>query len=765
MLRTFAPNLSDPPLSTRPGADLSGALTGAIASIPQTLAYGLIVGGALGPDHLGIGILAALYGSVIVGLIAAIFGGCPYLVSGPRAATLLVFAGLIGVLKEAPGIAGLAEPGLAAFVLACAAAAIAALLQIAFGILRLGRLAHYIPLPVVAGFINGSALLIILSQVWPALGLARERSLLDLPAHLGAMQPGTLLLSALTIALVFGLRSRSRRPSMLLWAVSVASLIYLAADALGFGSALGGALPSPPTDAGWRFIGAEAVSLLSGPDGGELMRLILPAAISMAILSSLDTLLATAAVDEATLRHSQAGRQLGAEGAGNLLASLFAAIPGSSSMLRTQAALNGGMVSAAAPIGIALLTLAATALLGPLLPYLSQAVMAGLLIALGIDLFDKWTLARIRGALANERTPLVALGDLLTMLVVVAVTLFADLVTAVGVGILVALLSFVVQMARSPVRRVYRATALLARIHGDPWRRRFIEHHGREIAVIEVEGALFFGSSAKLREEVDKLLDDGIRHIALDMKRVADIDATGARALERLNHRIDAHGGLLTLGYLDRERRMGRINAFGRPRRGLEFVPRRIWLKLSYLGTLRAIGEGRFFHDIDGAVAACEAHLAAALPARPLEPELAMPPILHGIGRAALGRLKSHVARLSFEPGTTVFAQGDAPTAAFLLVAGRVDVLLDLPGTERKLKVQSLGPGAIFGEMALLAPQPRSATVVAQERSVCYALDAQAMERLKRDHSSIAFALLGNVAVIFAERLRATNNMLSEMDA
>ena len=99
------------------------------------------------------------------------------------------------------------------------------------------------------------------------------------------------------------------------------------------------------------------------------------------------------------------------------------------------------------------------------------------------------------------------------------------------------------------------------------------------------------------------------------------------------------------------------------------------------------------------------------------------------------------------------------------LASGRVDVVLNLTGTERKLKVQALSAGSVFGEMALLDPQPRSASVIAQEAAVCYTMSAADLQRLKQEQSDIAFALLANIAVIFAERLRATNNMLAEMDA
>ena len=764
MVRRLFPNLFDPPPGRELRADAHAALTGAVSSIPQTMAYGLIIGSALGGDYGGIGVIAALYGSVLVGLAAVLLGGCPLLVAGPRASTMLVFAALIGQLLQSSALAGMATPQPLAFALAGTAVAGAGLLQIVFAAFRCGRLAHYVPLPVVAGFVNGSALLIILSQVWPATGMPAQKSVLLLSAHLAEVKPLTLLLAATTTGLVFALPRLVRGSGGLLWAVLLATGIYQLGAAAGLGAELGGTLPPPPADFSIGFIGDEVAAALDGEHRLELLRLMLPASMSMAILSTLDTLLATSAIDGMSMRRSHGGRQLAAEGWGNLLAGLFALAPGSSSMVRTLAALRGGMVSAAAPIGIALLTLLVTVALGPALALLSKAVMAGLLIALGIDLFDKWTLARLRGLLEHGQASPAARGDLFTVAVVVATTLLADLASAVAVGVLVALLSFVLQMAHSPILRCYRASALLPRIHGDMMRRAFIERHGRSIAIVEMEGALFFGTAAELERRVDALIDDGVAHVVLDLRRVKDVDATGARTLERVQQKLSRRGGLLAIGYVDRERRVSRHQFGGKDRRR-QSPARRIWLKLFHLGTVRTIGEGHFFADADAAIARCEAHLALADGGAAESAAALRPHILRGIDTAMLRRLRPYLNRLDFAPETRVFGQGDAPDGVYFLARGRVDVVINLPGTERKLKVQSLSAGAVFGEMALLDPQPRSASIVAQRATRCYRLSTEALSRLKREDSEVAFALLTNVAALFAERLRATNNMLVEMEA
>ncbi len=720
----------------------------------------------MGGVHSGVGVLAALYGSVLVGLVAVLFGGCPLLVAGPRASTVLVFAALIVQLKQTPALAATPEPALAALTLACVAGLGAGLLQVLFGALRLGRLANYVPLPVVAGFVNGSALLIILSQVWAATGVAPQKSVLALFSHLDAVRPATLLLTAATTALVLYLPEWIKRGPTTLAAVFFATVVYHLLAALGgWGGSLGGTLSALPEHFGPSPIAGEALDLLAGPQRQSLLQLLLPATVTMAILSTLDSLLATSATDGLTQRRSNGGRQLMAEGWGNMFAAFLSLAPSAGSLARTQAALKGGMVSAAGPLLIVLITLLVTMALPPAVGLLPQAVMAGLLIALGVELVDKWTLARLRALFAAGRGSALARGDLFTVTVVVAATLIADLATAVGVGVLVALVSFVMQMAHSPIRRCYRASALIPRIHGDMQRRVFIERHGSAIAVVEMEGALFFGSAAALETRVDELVSEGVRHVVLDLKRVKDIDATGARALERIHATLRGCGGMLAVAYVDREKRLHAGDFAGTDMRR-HAMERNIWRKLVYLGTVRSIGERYFQADTDAAVALCEPHLAGTLPNREESPQHAAirPPILHALDRAMLRQLRGFLTLQSYQPNTAVFAQGSPANGAYFVASGCVDVVINLPGTERKLKVQSLTAGSVFGEMALIDPKPRSASIVAQRRSHCYHLSDEAFLRLQRQHSEIALALLGNVALIFAERLRATNTMLAEME-
>ena len=766
LLRRIAPNLFDPPLNASPRGDLTGALSGSLASISLTIAQSLIIGGALGGAFSGVGVLISLYGSVLVGLTAVILGGCPFQVAGPRAPTLLVFAALIVQLAHSEALSHLVDPTPAALSLACIAVLICGVLQVFFAVFRLGRLVNYVPLPVMAGFMNGTALLVILGQVWSATGIPAQASIWALFSHLDEIRPAALLLALATVAAVMLLPRLTKRVPALLLAFFAGISIYHCFAAFGLGTALGGTLPPPPEQFALSFIGSETFALLSGPFGGDLFRPIVLAALSMSILSTLDTLLATAATDGLTMRRSSAGRQLMAEGLGNALAGMFSVAPGAGGLVRTQPALNGGMTTAAAPIGIALITLVVTLALSPLIGLLPRAVMAGLLITLGISLIDNWTLARIRRLLSPSKGRTAARSDLLVVAVVVAAALLADLATAVGIGVLLSLLFFVIKMARSPVRRCYRATALIPQIYDDVRRRGFIETHGKSIAVIELEGALFFGTASELDTRVEALVNEGVVYVVLDMRRVKHIDATGARALERINSKLSQLSGLLVVSYVDRERRQHQEELTGEDHRS-NSGPRNNWIKLAYLGTINALGENRFRSDTDSAVAFCEQHLANKISGDSELSDLLAThsPLIRSVGRPMLRRLRGYWNRIAYATGDVVFPQGSSPDGVFFVVSGRVDVLIDIPGTDRKRKVQSLATGSIFGEMALIDPKQRSANIIAVEPTMCYWMTSESFDRLKLEQTDIAFKLISEVAMIFAERLRATNTMLAEMEA
>ena len=766
ILHRTTPNLFARPLESTLWGDLNGILGGTLGSLPQTVAMGMIIGGALGGSLSGIGLLIVLYCSALLGLAAAIFGGCPFIVAGPRVSTLLVFAALITQLSHSETLSHLANPTSAALILASTAVLFSGILQFFFGVFRLGQLAQYVPFPVMSGFVNGSALLIILSQSCTAMGISEQKSLWAFLNHINEIKPATLALSLFTLASMLYFPRLTKRVPPMPMAFFAGTAVYQLFAIFGFADDLGGTIPPPPLHYVVHFTGSEALDIVSGSIGPELFPTLLATALSMSILSSLETLFATAATDEMTLRHSNTNRQLMAEGLGNIMAGLLGLSPGSGSLVRSKAALMNGMKSVITPVGIALISFFVALSLGGLIGFMSKAVMAGLLIALGIGLFDKWTLARLSQLIFKGNISAASRSDLIVVGVVVTTALMANLTTAVGIGMVISILLFVMQMSRNPIRRCYPARNLIPRIYGDFARQNSLEKYGNSIAIIEIEGILFFGNISELESRVEALTNEGVFHVVLDLRRVTHVDSTGARSLERMNAKLEKLEGMLVVGFVDREKRNIQVQLKSEDKRHF-FVSRKIWVNLADFGTIATIGLERFLSDTNSAIALCEKHLASKTEDVSEIHKLSAgnSPLIRKMERSKLRRLRRYLTRYSYKPDEMVFQQESPPDGAFFVVRGQLEVVLDLPGTDRKRKVRTLTSGSIFGEMSLIDLFSRSTNIIAVRSTTCYHLSAESFERLKIEQPDISFALLTATSMIFAERLRTITTMLAEMEA
>lgn len=142
-----------------------------------------------------------------------------------------------------------------------------------------------------------------------------------------------------------------------------------------------------------------------------------------------------------------------------------------------------------------------------------------------------------------------------------------------------------------------------------------------------------------------------------------------------------------------------------------------------------------------------------------------LPPILKGLTRRQRGIIRQRAHRIHYGSGDTVFRQGDDGDTVYLLVRGKLDVLLSVGDSGRRMRVSTLGPGAVFGEMAWLDPMPRSATIEAIEDCVCYGISARDLEEPIDEHPQISAALLKNMSLIFTRRLRAANLAMIELES
>ena len=192
-----------------------------------------------------------------------------------------------------------------------------------------------------------------------------------------------------------------------------------------------------------------------------------------------------------------------------------------------------------------------------------------------------------------------------------------------------------------------------------------------------------------------------------------------------------------------------------------------IWINLDANDVISLVGEEWIFDDTDTALAACEENLLKRLghtgnwENRGI---VASSDIFKGLAREKIGALGRYTQRHRFAAGDVVFAQGEAGDKAYFLVTGRMDVLINIPGSVRKRRVSALTEGTLFAEMGLLDGELRSATVKAVRPSACFSIDAAGFAQLQTDMPDVALVLLHNLSRQFANRLRLANTMISELE-
>ncbi|WOX05418.1 SulP family inorganic anion transporter [Microbulbifer pacificus] len=468
--------------------DITGGITAGVVALPLALALGVASG--LGP-------MAGIYGAIAVGFFAALFGGTGPQISGPTGPMVVVLAGLFASLS-----------GDASLIFT--AVILAGVLQVVFGVLGVGHYIRLVPYPVISGFMTGIGVIIIILQLNPLLGHASPSGTLgalgNVPEALSDIHPANLLLGLATLAMVYLWPAKWGRyvpaPLAALVAGTLVAFFTLNVPILG----------SIPT-------GLPELHMLVF--GGEQMMLVVEAAIILAVLGSLDSLLTSLVADNMTRTRHHSNKELIGQGIGNAAAGFIGGIAGAGATMRTVVNIRSGGQTRISGMVHSLVLLAVALGLGPLAENIPQAVLAGILVKVGLDIIDWKYLKR---AHQGPR------WDLLLMVLVLGMTVFVDLITAVGVGVVLAALAYVKQVARLQIEHLRNLPE-----HLDSEEDKAILQRNRErIALFEFSGPLSFGAAADLGHHVREQSSDQSRVLILDFSSVPFLDLSAALAVETI---------------------------------------------------------------------------------------------------------------------------------------------------------------------------------------------------------------------------------------
>lgn len=751
--------------------DIVGGFNAAMISLPQSLGLGIVAFAPLGAAFVTEGALSGLLGAACAGLLIPLLGGNRVMISGPRVAATLVVATVTAQLA-APG-----SPfeGQVAFAATLAMLALAGVIQLLFGLFRLGAFIKYVPYPVVAGIVTGSGVLIISSQLRWLAGIPDGS---DAPGVLsGGAKPmaGALIVAGVTAAVTLIVpRLWPRLPGLFLGLLAGVSLHHALVPLIGeaglggtvgvIQETLGSLLVS--TMESWATFG-RSVFGLEGAGFHPVIATLVLGALSVAVLASQDTLLAALTVDGMTLERTDFNRELVAHGIANTLASAIGGLFSAGRLASTIVSYKAGARSRLASVTNALVLLSLALGASGALAYLPNSVVAGILLVVGIELVDKWTLARIRElAVSGWRGDPSILTEVGIVIVVTAVAVTAGLMAALAFGLLIAIVVMMARLRRSLIRRMYRGAHVHSRRQRDQRSMETLAEKGDQIAILDLEGPIFFNSADHLESVVERLTGEGVRYVILDMKRVTEIDATGARTIEHLVRRAARAGAFVAFSYLFRERRHRQLDYLGSERRRLGRA-RRVWVVLDRLGVFRTVGGGSVFPDTDAALGVCEDRLLGGTGRggkRDTSERQALAGVFQGFTGADIRLLRRRAERRTWRTGEIIFAEGGEGDAIYLLTCGRADVLIRVQGWEWVKRVDTLTPGSVFGEMAVLDEKPRAASIVVATNAAGYRLTAEAFRTMKRDNPQLALKLLSNLCLIMSARVRAANRMITELE-
>jgi len=480
--------------------EIFGGLTAAVVALPLALAFGVASG--LGP-------VAGLYGAIVVGFFAAVFGGTPAQVSGPTGPMTVVTASVVALYADSPDTV---------FLIIC----LGGLLQIGFGLLGVGRYISYTPYSVISGFLSGIGVIIMIPQLLALVGADAAGGGLLAVLQLLPAAVADANLDAAGIGVIALL-------IMIFWPKWLGRYLPAPLTALLVGSALGlTLLPAAPV------IGEVPTGLpqfrLPGVAGIDIANVIQPAFV-LALLGSIDSLLTSLVADTVTRTHHNSNRELLGQGIGNVAAGLFGAVPGAGATMRTLVNVRAGGRTPFSGVLHAVVLLSLVLGFASFVTTIPYAALAGILLKVGWDIVDWEYLKRIRRAPREK---------VFVMLVTLGLTVFVDLITAVGIGLIIAGFATARWMETEELKGVTAVAlskddALSAAEHAA------LEKHGDAVVLIALRGRYSYASARELAKRIGTATS-GYKVAILDFSDDMYIDTSAAMAIREIVEGIESEG-------------------------------------------------------------------------------------------------------------------------------------------------------------------------------------------------------------------------------
>jgi SulP family sulfate permease len=714
--------------------NLIGGVVASIMSLPEAMAYGVLVFSAFHPQYAAQGLLAGIIAVVTANVGSALVRGVPIMSSSPFSLVTLMLVAEIPHIVTYVHPEGTDNPNFeVVFAVVFLSLFLAGVIQIIFGKLQLGQLVKFVPQPVVVGLFNGTALLILMGQISPMLGLEKE-------AGWDETKWLTLLVGTLTFLTAWkGARLLPKIPSVIS-AITVGVVVYHTLLWLGYSAQLGPMIGEIPSGIPLPTALLPLPSVL--PQLIPHIPAIVAFAAALAVTASLGTLIGCIAADEVLQKRMDANKELMGQGVGNICSAFFGGIMSSGSPSRTIANFQYGGRTRLSRISIGIFALLVIVLLGPAVEKMPVVVLAALLVALAVGLFDDSTWKNARQLLSQDRTAAgKAMANLGISLVVTILLLTIGILKAVGFGLLLSLLYFASRMGKRLVRRRRFGDKEHSRVQRNESEFLALEKHGSKIQMLELEGSLFFGTADQLSVLIEKLQNQGVKWLLIDFDRVAELDSTGAKILRQSIQRCSKSGVKVAFS--------AKLNSPSR-------------LIMPSFGLIEKELGVSVFNTLNEALVWSEELLLEDLFGQEryhVKYKLSMVDAFSNLPSNELERMSQYFTQESFEDKQKIIKQGQVDATLYIILEGRVQINSDLGG-EESLTLSTLCPGRIFGELTFMDGRPRSGCAIAQGTVTCLSFDRVSFSKLEKEAFDLVSPLLFGIGKEISYKLRIANRTL-----
>jgi len=705
-------------------SDILRALAGTAVILPQSMGLGIVLFSVMGFDASS-GAFAGIIGAAILSIISGVFGATLGMFSAPNGPVTMLLIGIFTTMNA---------NGISSDVMLLTLGVIlmfTGVFQIIFSLLGGAKLVKYMPYPVIVGLVTGIGILMIKSQLqlFPsAYKSIPEVIIASIPLFIALVTVSTIVITpkftkkipAILVGLFFGIIAYQLlnyfylHDAYPLWVVGEIPSV----ESLHFGMSM------------------QSLKTLD-------FEVIVPAALALTILATTDCLVTAIVADSQTNSRHNGKVEIIAQGLGQILTGFLGGLGGGGTKGATLVNLKsgGGRYSA---VFSGLLFLLLILFFGNIGLYLPISVLAGVIIFVGYGMINFNIIDWIKYKQSRV--------DAFIALIVIAVVILVDLVSAVGVGILISMIMYIRMQIKAPI--VHRITNAINRKSLTKRRdeeKEILQKNGDKIVMIELTGNLFFATADKLFEEIELYKKENYC-VILHFQRVKFIDLSGVMILLQIASNMKNVNAELVLCHMHRELGLGKkIN------RALKKIDKKHSIKI------------RTFVNIDLAFEYAENRLleANSITLRSRDDYIDMEGNLlcKNIKSNILSVIKELSTRKILQDNETLFNQGEIGNSLYMVLKGEINIKLFFDEKSYKL-LGRYGAGTYFGEISFLNPGPRTASAISKGETIVLEWSKDSLLSLNsKDKEELAIILLFELGTTLGEELRSSVNEIRRLEA